>query len=428
MMMNKNLFKSLNYLSLAFIFFWTLTLGGLFFWAETKEEVHVIEYAKKEARANFNKDIALRNWVAQRGGIYVKVSEQTPPNPYLSHISNRDIKLPSGETLTLMNPAYVLRETMEQYGELYGIKGRITSLKPLNPINTPDAWERNRLLEFEKGELSEVYEVSNINKKPFLRYMKAFVTVPSCLLCHAHQGYVVGDIKGGVGVSIPLEPYLKLKRDTIETLQISYGSLWLLGLFIIGSIYRVSRHSISHQHEIEKKLLIAKKKAQDMAEHDGLTGLANRRLLAKVLHQEFKRAIRNQHYLSVLMLDIDHFKRFNDTHGHLLGDEVLVLVADAIQASCQRPSDFIARFGGEEFIIILPQTDYHGAYKQAEKIRKKIATLSIKNNTMGFSASVTVSIGIDSRIPQKVQIPEEQIEHADQALYKAKQQGRNQVV
>jgi diguanylate cyclase (GGDEF)-like protein len=427
-MMNKNLFKSLNYLVFAFIFFWTLTLGGLLFWAETKEEAHVIEYAKKEARANFNKDVALRNWVAQQGGVYVKVSKQIPPNPYLSHLPNRDIKLPSGKTLTLMNPAYILRETMEQYSELYGIKGRITSLKPLNPINTPDKWERNVLLAFEKKEVSEIYEISNINKKPFLRYMKAFVTVPSCLLCHVHQGYKVGDIRGGVGVSIPLEPYLKIKRDTINTLQISYGLLWLLGMFFIGVMYRVIRKGIKHRYAIEKKLRVAKQKAQEMAEHDGLTGLANRRLLTKVLHQEVKRAIRNQHYLSILMLDIDHFKRFNDTHGHLLGDEVLVLVANAIQSFCQRPSDFAARFGGEEFILVLPQTDYHGAYKQAEKIRKKIATLSVANNTIGVSMSITVSIGIDSRIPQNLQALEEQINHADQALYKAKKQGRNQVV
>ena len=168
--------------------FWTAALTGLLLWAVTKETRQVLNYAGMEAKANFNKDVALRNWAAKRGGVYVPVSKDTPPNPYLAHVPERDIETPSGRKLTLMNPAYMLRQTMQEFSELYGVKGRITSLKLLNPINTPDAWEKKALHQFEQG-VSEISEVTSIDGKPYLRYMQAFYIKEPCLKCHSHQGY-----------------------------------------------------------------------------------------------------------------------------------------------------------------------------------------------------------------------------------------------
>lgn len=112
---------------------WTIVFVTLFSWSVSVTDAHVIKLAEMEAKANFNKDIALRNWNAKRGGVYVTVSPSTPPNPYLKHIPNRDIITSDGKLLTLMNPAYMLRQNMDEFSQLYGIKGRITSLKPLNP-------------------------------------------------------------------------------------------------------------------------------------------------------------------------------------------------------------------------------------------------------------------------------------------------------
>jgi len=185
---------------------------------------------------------------------------------------------------------------------------------------------------------------------------------------------------------------------------------------------------ISKRREIEKELEAARQKAETMAEQDGLTGLANRHQLTKVLQHEFDRAIRNAESISLLMLDIDFFKNFNDAYGHLMGDEVLKIVSKTIEDAFQRPADFVSRYGGEEFLIILPQTDYKGAFEQAENLRKLIETLKIKDHTSDVETSVTVSIGINSQIPQSGQSAEDQLNKADQALYQAKNQGRNQVV
>lgn len=195
--------------------------------------------ARNEARANLNKDFALRLWVARHGGVYVPPNERTPPNPYLEHIPDRDVETRQDKALTLMNPAYALRQVMQEFGELYGIKGRITSLKPLNPDNAPDDWEQRALLAFEDG-ATEFAERSEIEGQPYFRVMRHLVTEPACLKCHAHQGYKVGDVRGGVGVAVPLKGYLEIERDEIAGDTAMIGSVWLVGLIAIsgGMIWR----------------------------------------------------------------------------------------------------------------------------------------------------------------------------------------------
>lgn len=121
-----------------------------------------------------------------------------------------------------MNPAYMLRHTMAEYTKLYGVKGYITSLKPLNPINEPDSWERKALkkLELESG-ADEFFEVTSLHGNPYLRLMNPLVTKKSCLKCHQHQGYKEGDIRGGLTVSVPLSPYFMMERRAIHILILS---------------------------------------------------------------------------------------------------------------------------------------------------------------------------------------------------------------
>jgi Protein of unknown function (DUF3365) len=207
---------------------WCIVVGCLLLIGIFHIQHNQQEMVKNEARANFNKDQALRFWSSTHGGVYVPITEETPPNPYLDHVKDRDIKTPAGKALTLMNPAYMLRQTMESYENLYGVRGHITSIKHFRPETAPDEWEKSALQKFERGE-KEISEFVEIDEKPYFRYMASMIAKKGCLKCHGHQGYKVGDVRGGVSVSVPMAPYLaNLHRQTIAY-AFSLGLLWLLG-------------------------------------------------------------------------------------------------------------------------------------------------------------------------------------------------------
>jgi len=187
------------------------------------------ERAKAEAMTNFNKDQAFRFWSAKHGGIYVPANSRTPPNPYLDHIPERDIVTASGKVLTLMNPAYMLRQMMDEYQELFGVHSHITSLKYFREETAPDEWERSALVGFEKGD-KEAVSFEDIGGRPFLRFMRPMEVQKSCLKCHFDQGYKVGDVRGGVSVSIPMELYYKNKRMDFNRHFSQLILLWIMGV------------------------------------------------------------------------------------------------------------------------------------------------------------------------------------------------------
>ena len=160
---------------------------------------------------------------------------------------------------------------------------------------------------------------------------------------------------------------------------------------------------------------------------DGLTALANRRHFDEVLEREWQRALRNQSSVSLLMIDIDFFKAYNDRYGHLMGDDCLRFVAKAIAETVQRPTDLTARYGGEEFACILPDTDLDGALAVAHKIQESIRALNIPHSGSTVANYVTVSIGVASVIPSEGQPSDQFVDSADMSLYQSKQGGRNQV-
>ncbi len=215
---------------------WTLVVAGSLAWNVTLQREKTLDLAKNEAMANINKDFAFRQWATSHGGVYVPVDPKTNtfPNPYLD-VPERDIQTPSGRQLTLMNPAYMVRQMQQDNKGLYGVKGRITSLKPLNPNNAPDEWETRVLQSFERG-AREAAEPTTLNGVPYLRAMRAFMTEKGCLKCHGHQGYKVGDVRGGVGAYVELEPYLANERAGIRALGISHAGIWLLGMAGIGFV------------------------------------------------------------------------------------------------------------------------------------------------------------------------------------------------
>lgn len=162
-----------------------------------------------------------------------------------------------------------------------------------------------------------------------------------------------------------------------------------------------------------------------MSNVDGLTGVSNRRHLDTLLEQVWAHAHRSRSPLSVIMLDIDDFKLYNDSYGHLAGDDCLRAIATTLRKQLPRSTDFVARYGGEEFAVVLDATDVDGAVRVAEKLLAAVDALAIEHPASAVAPHVTISLGIAGTTPQPGQEPETLIAQADQALYAAKDAGRH---
>jgi len=158
---------------------------------------------------------------------------------------------------------------------------------------------------------------------------------------------------------------------------------------------------------------------------DGLTEIANRRYFDEYSEKEWKRAQRDKNPFSVIMIDLDSFKPYNDTYGHQQGDACLKKVAGVIKGAMKRPADLAARYGGEEFVLILPDTDEDGALKLAKKLRQEVESLKIEHKNNVCEKWVTVSLGVATDVVKKGNSFADLLAKADKALYKAKESGRN---
>ena len=186
--------------------------------------------------------------------------------------------------------------------------------------------------------------------------------------------------------------------------------------------------SLMQLKRTEAALVKANHELERLATVDSLTGVANRRLFDEYLGLEWLQMFREQSPLSLILCDVDFFKLYNDTYGHLVGDFCLQQVATTINTCVKRPADLVARYGGEEFAVILPNTDTEGALKVAESIRQKVESLQISHSTSSVSEFVTLSLGVTTVIPNTEINPDILIAITDKALYAAKQRGRNQTI
>ena len=187
-------------------------------------------------------------------------------------------------------------------------------------------------------------------------------------------------------------------------------------------------YEISDRKRIEEELRIKTDLLKNLSIRDPLTGIFNRRHYDECAHREWERLGRNPSPISVIMIDIDFFKLFNDNYGHAAGDECIKRIAQAIELCCSRELDVVARFGGEEFICLLPNTDQHGSFLIANRIKASVCNLSIPHEFSKVSSVVTISIGVathDDYSPK--QSMEDLQQRADQALYFAKANGRDRV-
>lgn len=223
------------------------------------------------------------------------------------------------------------------------------------------------------------------------------------------------------GFAVGANDYLVKLPDRIELLaRIRYHSS--------AYIYRLQRdEAFSFLRESQRQLAEANIQLQKLVSLDGLTGIANRRCFDQALEDEWQRALRHQHSIALLFCDIDHFKLYNDAHGHLNGDFSLKKVAAVLTENLKRPADLAARYGGEEFVMLLPQTDIEGALQVAESCRKSVEQLQLAN-PLAPSGFVTLSIGAGCWIPQAGDSHDSLIGLTDRELYRAKGSGRNCVI
>jgi len=250
--------------SIGLFVLWTLATSFSWYWNIKHLNEEAVALAVSEARSNWDKDQAFRGWATRHGGIYVKPDKRTSPNPYLAHIPARDVVTTGGVALTLMNPAYMMRQITEEYEQDYGIKGSITGKVLLNPINKADEWELKALDQFAMGK-KEILETTDINGAPFIRFMKPMYMKKGCVKCHGHLGFKQGDLRGGVSVSIPLNKYFEASNASIKAVQITHLSVWAIGcLGIVGFAFfshkrqlvrnKLQQAIVDHQNYLEERV------------------------------------------------------------------------------------------------------------------------------------------------------------------------------
>lgn len=533
---------------------WSVLVGGSLAWNIYQETKETLSMAVASARTNINKDIIFRKWVASHGGVYVQPTDTTPPNPYLK-LPDRDVLTTKGKSLTLMNPAYALRELQSSVGKDSAIQSHLTSLNPINPDNVADAWEKDAMQRFEKG-AKEVMELQQSDGQSHLRLMTPFIVERDCLKCHQQQGYKLGDIRGGISTYVSMKSYQADEHHRKFTQTLSHGLIWIVGLFGVGAFYRRERYlnferrlaeaqlresealfrnyfelgqvgmcitsleqkwlrvnrrlcdmlgyteeeltrmtwgELTHPEDLELDLAQFKRLAsgeieqysiderfthkngkvifthltvscqrkpdgtinyvvaslddisdrkqmeeqvRQLAFYDVLTELPNRRMLNDRLAQALALSKRTGLYGALMFIDLDNFKPLNDTYGHGAGDLLLVEVARRLTTG-MREMDTVARFGGDEFVVVLNELEENKAEatSHANTVAEKIqATLGEpyemtlpdstgeKIVTHRCSASIGVVMFIDHEATQ-----EELLKWADMAMYQAKDAGRNSI-
>ena len=390
-----------------------LFIFGLYLGVYLREKKLIKDHILSNARAQYNNIILTRMWNSMHESVYVEKKPGVKTNPYLegSEIVTRD-----GRILTRRNPAMMTREISE-LAKAHGLfQYHITSLNTINPANAPDEFERSALKGFDSGELESFTEQPRGDKVLF-RYMAPLVTDEDCLPCHARQGYKVGDVRGGISVTSDITPTKKAlgtNRNIIIALTAS-STFLVLAMFLFFST------------RLMRQLQAAQKEITELVVTDELTGLANRRRFFERLDEEMDRARRYGSPLSLIFIDIDHFKKANDTFGHPTGDTVLAEIGRLLTANV-RVSDIVARYGGEEFAILIPAQTAAEASKAAEKLRMVIEVNSIVLE--GPLLNVTISCGVaDLASVEKEEgnLKDALIRAADKSLYRAKAYGRNQV-
>ncbi len=403
----KSRLMDINCYLLTFVAIWTAGVIASLGWNIYQLKQSILKTARTSAEISYDKDVIYRRWVARQGGVYVPVSEMTPPNPYLK-VPHRDIRTPDGLSLTLVNPAYMTRQVNELAMETLNFQGHITSLNPIRPGNYPDSWEREALKSFERG-IKEAGSVEIRSGKEYFRFMRPLVTEKSCLKCHEIQGYKEGDIRGGISVSIPMEPLRAIERSRMVELTLAHSFLWIIGLTGIGIGTRRLRRQTLQREKAEEELLI-------LAITDQLTGLHNRRGFLSLAEQQLRLSDRTKDRMVLFLADMDGLKWINDTLGHKEGDNAIIEVAMVLKETF-RSSDIIARMGGDEFAVLAIDTTEVNSEIFTGRLQSLI---DAHNNQENRNYKLSISVGCSFYDPENPCSIDELMVQADQLMYEEK--------
>jgi len=352
-----------------------------------------------------------RAWNASHDGVWVLKSDDVLANPYLAELGiSADIETSDGRTLTLRNPAAMTREISEISRTHKGVWFHLSALEYTNPTNAPDDWERAALEQIASGEATMAEGIAVIDGQRTYRMVTSLRVDSNCLQCHAGEGYRVGDTRGAITANIPMD-----RTDT--QLRSAAGALAALGfltlvLTILALDYLLKR--------MEQRIEAANAELEKAAVTDALTGALNRGATIGRLAEEFERSRRENLELSVVMLDLDHFKRINDSFGHASGDRALQEFVTRMRASV-RTYDIVGRIGGEEFLVVTPGTDATTALRLANRILDELRKEPIRDHG---AIILTASAGVAEMLSSDEGI-DTIIARADAALYRAKDLGRD---
>jgi PAS domain S-box-containing protein len=246
----------------AFVGLWTVAIAIVLAWEISDERQQALNTARSEAIGAWKKEVAMLQWAAQSGHIYVPVTERTPSDPNLSYMPEQNIATPAGRKLTLISPPMIMGQVHVLDHERSGLHGHITSLKPIRPQDAPDLWEKQALEAFAAGQPEQCDE-ETIAGRRYLRFMRPLVIDKSCLTCHAQQGYKMGDLRGGLSISLPMDSIWGAQMPNVVRRIAGYGGMWLLGLLGIALAARKLHHQVLRRYEAEQNL----QRAHDLLEH-----------------------------------------------------------------------------------------------------------------------------------------------------------------
>jgi len=298
---------------------WSAIVIASLTWNVYQTRQGTLDVARIQARDSFMKDIVYRRWNAGHGGVYVPVTDESPPNPYLE-VPERDITTQSDIVLTLMNPAYMTRQVHELGAKAFGIQGHITSLNPIRPANAPDSWEARALESFQDG-VKEFSSIEELKGNAYMRFIRPLITEEGCLKCHAKQGYKVGDIRGGISVSIPMSPLWAVERSSLLTIYLGHGLLWLVGLVGVGFGARRLSRQINKRKRAENELKRHKDHLEErVAERTAELKMLNQDLELEVAdHKQTEESLRESEERLQSFMDsaTDGFMLFDSELNHI---------------------------------------------------------------------------------------------------------------
>ena len=222
-------------------------------WNLKSQDIAARNTARSAAKTAYEKDVVYRLWSSMHGGVYVPVTSYAEPNIYLEGIADRDLETEDGKRLTLINPAYMNRQVHEIELSRAGSRGHLTSLRPIRPGNEPDEWEREALETMVTG--SEEYSgIQEMDGREYMRYMRPLITEETCLKCHEQQGYKMGQIRGGLSVSIPMEPFRKAVEASARGIWFWHILTWFVGM--AGIVFSANRLTGYYQRQEKSEQLI----------------------------------------------------------------------------------------------------------------------------------------------------------------------------